>query len=151
MRQLKSEKKINEIDQFKKAALALVKNFKTPEDFLEVMTDYLGMIHEYLMQVKNMKVEGSHFEIAMMIRHLTPVWLKGGPDVIDNLAKEMKEEIYDFFGDEPDIIPGMLAALGKDTEGSLYPPETWEHYVSALNGVVEINNCFIDYTRSSQN
>lgn len=82
------------------AAQVITDTFKTPEKFIDFMTDVLGWVHEFEVEVQVDKVSSIHSNLTHIMRKIGFKWMKAGDDEVVNMISEAIFDLTDDFGSD---------------------------------------------------
>lgn len=141
-------KKITPNKHLVAAANLIVKEFKTPANLLEFLTNSFNWVEEYSFEreEEGKSINPDTYFTQLLIRRVLRPWLDGGQSVISNIAIGLEGVNYLL---EMDEYLNRLSLILKGFATSLscgpLDNEEMKRYLLAFNTMFEITNNFYEY------
>lgn len=119
----------------------LMKEFKTPDSFLEFLNESLFWVEHFN---RATKANESAFFIKLMIENIIQPWIKNGSNAMHEIAKGLGE-IYSGFGDEGYLEEVSILLRGFAISCKDSPYFDTKKYLLSFNILYEISFCLRAY------
>lgn len=121
----------------------LEKKMKTPEAFIDFITEALSWVHNYEVKTAPNEINGHHFSFILIMQKLAMPWL-----MEKKVPEEGMHKLVDFFGAEgyDECVATLFAAYAMELKNCGHPSiEVSKEEMNGINTLIEIGHCLYEY------